>query len=200
MLPSYFVIIGTGLGVIAALSYLIETLRGKVRPNRVSFFMWSIAPTIAFAAEIGQGVGLVSLQTLSQGILPFLVFLASFVNKKAEWKLTKFDLLCGLLSLVGLALWLITKVGNVAIIFSIMADGLAALPTIVKVFKFPETEVPWPWFLTAMGVLLSLLTIKQWTFANYGFPLYLFITNLIISALAQFRPRNEAGEPTVEAA
>lgn len=199
MLPSYFVIIGTGLGVIASLSYLVETLRGKVRPNRVSFFMWSIAPTIAFAAEVGQGVGLVSLQTLSQGILPFLVFLASFVNKKAEWKLTKFDLLCGVLSVVGLTLWLVTKVGNVAIIFSIMADGLAALPTIVKVFKFPETEVSWPWFLTGVGVLISLLTVKQWTFANYGFPLYLFIANLVISLLAQFRPRSVAGESKAEA-
>ncbi len=91
MLPSYFVVVGTLLGVFATLGYLINTLKGKVRPNRVSFFMWSVAPTIAFAAEIGQGVGLVSLQTLSQGILPFLIFLASFINKKAEWKLTKFD-------------------------------------------------------------------------------------------------------------
>jgi len=132
MLPSWFVIIGTAIGVIAASGYLISTLRGKVHPNRVSFFMWTIAPTISFTAEITQGVKLLSIQTLSQGILPFLVFLASFTNKKAEWKLTKFDLLCGVLSAIGLVLWLITKVGNVAIAFSILADGLAALPTIIK--------------------------------------------------------------------
>jgi hypothetical protein len=75
---------------------------------------------------------------------------------------------------------------------------MAALPTIVKVFRFPETEVSWPWFLTGVGVLISLLTIKQWTFANYGFPLYLLITNLVISSLARFRPRSVADEPKAE--
>ncbi|HXH26969.1 MAG TPA: hypothetical protein VNG90_03660, partial [Candidatus Acidoferrum sp.] len=188
------VLIGTGVGVIAAGGYLIDTLRGKVRPNRVSFFMWSVAPAIAFAAEIGQGVGLVSLQTLNQAILPFLVLLASFVNKKAEWKITKFDLICGALSVVGLTLWLVTKVGNVAIAFSIMADGLAALPTIIKAYKHPESEIAWPWFVTAVGMLISLLTITHWTFANYGFILYLLVCNAFIASFARFRPKHVAVE------
>jgi len=52
-----------------------------------------------------------------------------------------FDLICGILSLVGLVLWMITKVGNVAIFFSIVADGLAAVPTLVKAYKYPDTEI-----------------------------------------------------------
>ena len=198
MLPSWFVVIGTAIGVIAASSYLISTLQGKVHPNRVSFFMWTIAPTISFAAEITQGVKLLAIQTLSQGILPFLVFLASFTNKKAEWKLTKFDLLCGVLSTIGLVLWLITKVGNVAIALSILADGLAALPTIIKAFRFPESEIAWPWFITAIGVTISILTIKQWTFANYGFLIYLLLANLLIAGLAKFRPHSKTHQPAAD--
>src|SRR5829696_4753108 len=120
MLHPNFVIVGTIIGSIGALSYIIDTIKGRVKPNRVSFLLWSIAPFVAFAAMLKQGVGISSLMTFSTGFLPLLVFMASFVNKKAEWKITRFDLVCGFLSLIGLALWLITKVGNVAITFSIL--------------------------------------------------------------------------------
>jgi len=187
MLPSYYVIIGTLIGAAGSVAYLIDTIKGKVKPNRVSFLLWSIAPFIVFAAQIKQGVGLESLMTFSTGFLPLMTFIGSFVNKKAEWKITKFDVVCGLLSIAGLILWLITKVGNVAIFFSIMADGLAAIPTIVKAYKFPDTELAWPWIATSFGVLLTLLTLSTLTFANAGFIIYILLVDTLIFILIQFR-------------
>lgn len=187
MLHPNFVIVGTLIGAVGSIAYLIDTLRGKVRPNRVSFLLWSIAPLIAFAAQIKQGVGLESLMTFSTGFLPFTISVASFVNKNAEWKLTRFDLICGFLSIVGLILWLITRVGNVAIFFSIVADGLAAVPTIVKAYKYPDTELAWPWLATVFGVILTLLTLDRLTFANSGFIIYILIVDALIFALVQFR-------------
>jgi hypothetical protein len=187
MLHSSFVIVGTLIAAAGTVAYLINTVKGKVKPNRVSFLLWSVVPFIAFFAQIQQGVGLEALMTFSTGFLPFTVFIASFVNKQAEWKLTLFDLICGILSLVGLALWMITKVGNVAIFFSIIADGLAAVPTIVKAFKYPDTELAWPWLATVIGVLLTLLTLSKFTFANSGFILYILALNILIYALVKFR-------------
>ncbi len=187
MINENFVIVGTIIAGIGTLSYLVDTVRGRVKPNRVSFLMWSIAPLIAFVAQLKQGVGIQSLMTFSVGFFPLIILIASFVNKKAQWKLTRFDLICGLLSLAGLVLWLITRVGNVAIFFSIMADGLAALPTIVKSYKFPETESAWPWSTAAISGILTLLTITNWSFANYGFPLYISTVNSLIFVLAQFQ-------------
>src|SRR5207244_4891005 len=109
MINQNFVIVGAIIAAVGGLSYLLDTLKGKVKPNRVSFLLWSIAPLIAFAAQIKQGVGLESLMTFSTGFLPLTIFIASFANKKAEWKVTKFDLICGALSIFGLILWLITK-------------------------------------------------------------------------------------------
>ena len=187
MLPSYFVVIGTLIGAVGSVAYLIDTIKGKVKPNRVSFLLWSLAPFIAFAAQIKQGVGLEALMTLSTGFLPITVLAGSFLNKKAEWKLTKFDLFCGFLSIVGLVLWQITKVGNVAIFFSILADGLAAVPTIVKAYKYPDTELAWPWIASCFGVLLTILTLKELSFANSGFIIYILIVDAIIFSLVQFR-------------
>src|SRR6266481_6564845 len=144
MINQNFVILGAIIAAIGSLSYLIDTVKGKVKPNRVSFLLWSLAPLIAFVAELKQGVGLQSLMTFEVGFLPLTIFIASFFNKNAKWKLTRFDLTCGVLSLIALILWYITTSGNVSIVFSILADGLAALPTIVKSFNFPETESSWP--------------------------------------------------------
>jgi hypothetical protein len=187
VLHQNFVIVGTLIGAIGAVAYLVDTIKGKVKPNRVSFLLWSIAPFIAFAAQVNQGVGLESLMTFSTGFFPLITFGGSFVNKKAEWKLTTFDLFCGVLSLLGLILWLITKVGNIAIAFSIVADGFAAIPTIVKSYKYPDTEMAWPWITTSFGVLLTLLTLNELTFANSSFIIYIFFVNVIIFSLVRFR-------------
>jgi hypothetical protein len=187
MLPKYFVIVGALIGAAGSFVYLWNTIKGKVKPNRVSFLLWSVAPMIAFAAQIKQGVGLESLMTFSTGFQPLCTFVASFTNKRAEWKLTRFDVVCGVLSVLGLILWLITKVGNVAIFFSIVADGLAALPTLVKAYRYPETELAWPWLATCIGVILTLLTLTQWTFANCGFIIYIFIADLLIFCCVRFK-------------
>ena len=187
MLHSNFIIIGTLIGAAGALAYLIDTVKGKIKPNRVSFLLWSIAPFIAFFAQIKQGVGLESLMTFSTGFLPLTVFIASFVNKQAVWKITRFDFICGIFSILGLGFWMITKVGNVAIFFSIVADGLAAVPTIVKAYKYPDTEIAWPWIATVFGVVLTLLTLSTLTFANSGFILYILVLNILIYTIVQFR-------------
>ena len=187
MLNQNFVIVGAIIATIGGASYLIETLKGKVKPNRVSYFLWSLAPLIAFFAELKQGVGLQSLMTFMVGFLPLTTFIASFVNINAEWKLTSFDVTCGALSVVGLILWSITKSGNIAIVFSILADALAALPTIVKAFNYPETEIAWPYFTATISAGLTLLTIKVWDFAVYAFPLYILLVTLVISSLVQFK-------------
>ncbi len=187
MINQNFVILGAIIAAAGSVSYLIDTLKGKVKPNRVSFLLWSLAPLIAFFAEIKQGVGIQALMTFVVGFLPLTIFIASFVNKKAEWKLTGFDLMCGALSIVGLVLWYITKSGNIAIIFSILADGLAALPTVVKSFNYPETESAWPYFASTISAILTLLTVKVWNLANIGFPLYIILITLVIFSLVQFK-------------
>lgn len=186
MLDEKFVIVGTLIGSAGAFSYLWSTIKGRVRPNKVSFLLWSIAPMIAFIAQVRQGVGLEALMTFSTGFLPLLTFIASFVNKQAAWKITRFDVVCGGLSVMGLILWMITKVGTIAIAFSIVADCLAAMPTLAKAYNHPETEIAWPWLATCVGVILTLATLSEWTFANSGFIIYIFVVDILIYSCVKF--------------
>lgn len=187
MINENFVLLGAFINLLGGISYIKDTLQGKVQPNRVSWGLWAVAVTIAFSAEVSQGVGIQSLATFMVGFVPLLIFIASFVNKKAYWKLTKFDMFCGVLSIIGLVLWYITKIGNIAILLSIFADLAAGIPTLVKSYKFPETE-NWIEFLSSfISVSIAMLTFKTWTFAYFAFPLYIFCYDLIGFLLIKYK-------------
>jgi hypothetical protein len=149
--------------------------------------LWALVPFIAFNAEIKQGVGLPALMTFMVGFGPFLIFLASFVNHKSLWELTSLDVICGGLSIFGILLWKITGSGNLAILFSLLADGLAGAPTVIKSYKNPESENWHVFFLAMVNAAITLLTIDIWNFAHYAFPLYIFVFCLIIVILIKFK-------------
>jgi len=187
MINQNWIYVGIAVQSWGGLSYLIDTIKGKVQPNKVSWLLWSIAPLIAFFAMIKQGVGPVAWATFIVGFIPFVIFFASFINKKAKWEIGKLDIICGVLSVLGLILWLVTKVGNIAILFSIVADALAAIPTIVKSYKEPETEKHLVFSLGVINAGIALLVITEWNFQNWSFPLYLLILNFIIAVLIKFK-------------
>lgn len=187
MLNENFVILGAAINLLGGFSYIKDTVQGKVKPNRVSWGLWTVAVMIAFAAEISQGVRIHALTTFMVGFTPLLIFLASFVNKKSYWKITRFDLLCGAISLFGLGLWMITKVGNIAIAFSIFADLMAGIPTLVKAYKYPETE-NWIEFMSSfISSVILMFTLTVWRFEYFGFPLYIICFDLVAVLLIKFR-------------
>ena|SRR3989344_3963637 len=187
MIDERFIILGAFINFLGAMSYLISTLKGKTKPNKVTWLLWATAPMLAFSAEIEQGVGLISLTTFMAGFNPILIFLASFVNKKSQWNISKFDIICGSLSLFGLILWQITKIPNIAILFAITADGLAATPTVVKSYTNPETENAIAYFVAMISGVIAILTIKTWGFAHYAFPVYIIAICLILFTLIHFK-------------
>src|SRR4051794_7597142 len=123
MLNPNFVILGFAINLIGSLSYVIDTLTGKARPNRVTWFMWALAPLVAFSAEISEGVGIQALQFFAVGFGPFLFFLLSFLTRKSVWRLPVFYIPCATLSMLGLFLWLLPRHAKTAIFFSLLADG-----------------------------------------------------------------------------
>lgn len=189
MINQNFIYLGAVIFFLSSIGYFLETIKGKVRPNKVTWFIWSLAPMIAFFSQIKQGVGLESLLTFMMGFIPLIIFLTSFFNKKSYWKVNNQDLFCGFLSIFGLILWQITKIGNLAIIFSILSDFFGALPTVVKSYKYPETENYLIYLGSLFFALITLLTIKNWSFENYSFSLYILILDFIIVILVKFKLR-----------
>jgi hypothetical protein len=168
-----FVFLGAAIGALGSLAYMRDTLRGTTQPNRVTWLLWAIAPLLAAAVEFHSGVGLRTLTTFMIGFMPLLVFIASFHNPSAVWKIRRLDYVCGAMSLAGTAAWLVTQNGVVAIAAAIAADFLAGVPTLMKSWSHPESESVSSYVGAVINSGILLLTVVHWTTEVAAFPLFI---------------------------
>ncbi len=173
MINVHFVFLGAAIGAVGSLAYMRDTLRGTTHPNRVTWLLWAFAPLLASAVELRSGVGLRTLTTFMVGFMPLLVFVASFHNPGAVWKIRRLDYACGALSLAGTAAWLATQNGVVAIVAAIAADFLAGVPTMMKSWSHPESESVSSYVGAVINSGILLLTVVHWTTEVVAFPLFI---------------------------
>ena len=114
------------------------------------------------------------------GFGPLCILIASFFNRKSYWRLKSFDYFCGLCSILALVLWIVTKDANIAIFFSILSDGFAAVPTVIKAWTNPETESGMPYLTGTFSALTSFAAIRCWAFSGYAFPMYLVVVDTLL--------------------
>jgi hypothetical protein len=176
----YVVLIAAVLTTLAALAYIRSMFKGDTKPNRVTWLMWSVAPFVAAAASLSMGGGWAVIPVFMAGLGPFMIFVASFFSRKAYWKLAKFDYACGLISALAIVLWYLTSNAEFAIIFSILSDALAAVPTLVKAWHDPKTESVWPYLIGIFSPITSFLVAGAWSFSELAFPSYLIIMNILL--------------------
>jgi hypothetical protein len=184
MIPEHFAVVGAVIGSIGGFYYLYETITGNARPNRVTWLLWGLLPMIGFVAQRAQGVEGLSWATFAAGFTPLLIFGASFLNKSAYWKTERRDYYVMVGALVGVVLWAVTDNPNLAILFALLADILAGLPTLIKSYRYPETESWIAYAISTIGFGLGVLAIPAYTFENYAFIVYLFAANALLAYFA----------------
>jgi hypothetical protein len=183
-----WIYVGSAIGALGAAVYLRDTLRGTTKPNRVTWLLWAIAPLLAAAVELHEGVGLRALPTFMVGFMPLLVFIGSFHNSASVWQIRRIDYACGLVSVVGTVTWLVTRNGVLAISAAIAADFMAGVPTVMKSWTHPETETVHSYLgaVISMGVLL--LTVTHWTFDEVAFPVFILCMASVEVVLVGLEP------------
>jgi hypothetical protein len=183
-----WVYLGSAIGALGTAVYLRDTLRGTTKPNRVTWLLWAVAPLLAAAVEVKEGVGLRALPTFMVGFMPLLVFVGSFHNSTSVWKVRRIDYACGAMSVVGTVVWLVTRNGVLAISAAIAADFLAGIPTVMKSWTHPETETVHSYLGAVISMVILLLTIDHWTFDVAAFPLFIACMASIEVVLVGWRP------------
>ncbi|MGW0039240.1 hypothetical protein [Gordonia sp. NPDC003376] len=197
MISPHFVWLGAAISLIGSLRYAVLTLRGKVMPNRVTWFLWAFAPLIGFAAQIADGVGLPAVFLLAVGLGPALILIASFAARSGYWKIGPFDLLCGGASVIALVLWLTFDDPLLAVIAASTADLLAGLPTMRKAWISPETERPVVFLAGIVNGLITLLSLQVWEPITVIFPVQITLMGLTCATIILVRGRVAGGDPTV---
>ena len=175
--PQLLVIISTLLMFWGGYGYLRDTLAGRTKPNRVSWSLWALAPLISLGAAFDADADLwASIRVLIGGIVPAVIFLASFINKNSYWRLGRFDWFCGALSLAALVFWQLADSPLVAVLLATTANTLATVPTFVKAWNYPETESRLIFITSFISAILIIPAIPVWTIANSAFQIGLMLT------------------------
>ncbi|MBI4032722.1 hypothetical protein HY374_03390 [Candidatus Berkelbacteria bacterium] len=174
----WLVLLSVFMSLTGGIAYIRDTLAGKTKPNRVTWFLWAFAPLVGTGAALSAGADAwATARIFMAGFVPLLIFLASFLNPKSYWKLTMFDLLCGVCSLLAFVVWLGIDTPRLAILLAAVGDGFAALPTLVKAWRHPETETGLVYITSCISVLLIIPSIPIWNIENSAFQIYLLLVN-----------------------
>ncbi len=174
----WLVLLSLVVSLAGSAAYIRDTLKGRSKPNRVSWFIWAVAPIMgAFAALSVNADAWATLRTFMAGFVPLLIFLASFINPNSYWKLTKFDMACGILSVIALGMWLFADTPRLAILLLALGDLFAVIPTLTKAWKRPETETGITFVAGFVSCLLVIPSIPIWNIENAAFQVYLLIAN-----------------------
>ena len=174
--PHSLVIISTLLMLWGGYAYFRDTLAGRTKPNRVSWFLWALAPLVSLGAAFSVDADIwASVRVLVGGVVPGVIFLGSFFNRKSYWKLTWFDWFCGGLSLTALLFWQLASSPLIAVLLAAAANTFALIPTFIKALNFPETETRLIYINRFLSAVLIIPAIPVWNIANSAFQISLML-------------------------
>ena len=196
---NWHLLIGIAAAVVhlyAIVPYVKDVLRKDgVRPNVVSFALWTLLQLVAIGIMVTSSDGF----SWALFVLVASTFGTSFVvvlclRGYGDDKFGLTEKLCLAIALVAIGLYVVTKDAVLAIGFNIVADLVAAWPTIAKTFRDPRSEAWFPWFLVSLAAALGTLSSEIRDVENLAFPIYLVLVNGLIASLA-FAGRGKRPSP-----
>lgn len=166
------------LTIVAAIPYMRDIIRGKTKPNIVSWATWTmllaIATAAAFAAHKNRTALLTVGDTIGTGLT--LILGIKYGIAKFSW----FDGACQVAAIIGVILWIIFNSPTVAIVAAMVIDGFASMPTIRHGYLNPEEETTITFGLVSIAAALTVLSLSEYSTDSLTFPIYLFVANAAI--------------------
>jgi len=177
------------LAGIAVIPYAFDTIKGRARPERASWFIWLILAVIAFSGQFAEGatnsLWLTGIDTA--GVL--LIFCLSI--KHGTGGLTKRDGCALLAAGVGLILWYLTRHALIALGFVIAIDAIGTSLTVIKTYQDPSSETYLVWLLVSIAGVVAMFAVGNFYVGQLVYPFYIFLANfsvLIAIWAGKFRP------------
>ena len=168
-----FVIVAGIISVVSSLPYILDIAKGKTHPNLVTWLTWTIL--VAINVWVAITAGAYQTAILSGAVLLADIAILSMGFRKGVKKYTPFDIICQILALIAIALWRLTGNPSLAVILSLSALLVAAMPTYRHAWMAPFAET-WEGFAMAVAAgLLTIASLSKYDFIALAFP---FITVL----------------------
>jgi len=187
-------ILGLLAGIIigsAQVIYLINTIMKKVRPSVLSWTGWAfLMGTSVVSQVVGKGWqwSMTSVLFSTVGCLAIgMTALATrnYSLERKDWQYVVWGALCVCIYLLSGNPWITT-------VFAICADGVLAVPTVVKAWRDPMSERSLAWVLGIVSSTLALIICVGHDCLYVLFPAYLFVFNGAMAYLTRMPRRISA--------
>jgi len=181
---TYAVVFGISAGIIDLISfypYIRSILRGETKPQRAAFAIWSLVGILTLFSYFASGARDTIWLVLVYSVMQLFVFGLSF--KYGMGGLSKLDISCMFLALLGATLWIVTRNPLTALYCSIFIETLGFIPIIRKVFMMPETENTPAWTLSIIAAILNLFAITTLSLQIALYPFVMVIAEGIVVTL-----------------
>ncbi len=184
-------IVGIAASVLTFLAYIPyyrDILKGKTRPHVYSWSLWALLTVLLVALQIKGGAGTAVLVTATAGLLCVGVVILSLKNGNKD--ITKMDTIVALLGLGAIVLWLIVKQPIASMIFVILADLFAFIPTIRKSWVDPYSETFSLYLTNFIRFLMALFAVNNYSFLSSAWILFWAFGNGAFALMLAFRRRH----------
>lgn len=183
-----FISITAGVILLASMwPYIRDTITGKVKPNIVSWFTWTLLTVIGTMVAISDGAYTTAVLSGAATIATGTIVILGLRHGIKRYSL--FDALCQLAAFAGLALWYFTHMPEVAMAIVVSIDIIACLPTIRHAWRDPHEEGWLPFASGSFCAFLTLFTITQFTFVALAYPIWLTVGNAFITWVVVYRQK-----------
>lgn len=166
------------LSIVAVFPYIRDILKGKTKPERASWFIWTVLGSIAFFSQLEKGA---TNSLWMVGTSTVCVLIVSILSIKfGSGGFAKRDKISLLIAAIGLLLWFFTKEAAIALFITIIIDLTGSFLTVVKSLEDPESETISTWIIAFISGIFAALSVGEWSFILLVYPLYIFLANFAV--------------------
>lgn len=163
--------------IVANILYIKETLQGKVKPERVSWLLWTLLGATYFVSAV-KSDGAVWF-TAGELIGPVMILILSI--KFGVGGKSKFDQYSLAIALVAFSLLFIVDNVLLSLFLALFVDGVGITLTIRKLLLDPSSESRLFWSLAAIASVLAVLSLNVYNLETLLFPVYVVIISIFIA-------------------
>jgi hypothetical protein len=163
------------ISLVDPIPYIRDILRGRTRPHRGTWLIWSTLGATAFASQLSDGgswsLAMIGVQTLTMTLV-FLLSIRGGVGGVGAYDLTMIG--AAGLGVVG---WLLTDQPVVATVFVVVADSIGVALMLPKTWRDPWSETPSMYMLASVSGVLSAAAVGALDVSLLLYPSYFALAN-----------------------
>jgi hypothetical protein len=178
-------ILAGAIAVADTIPYLRDILRGKTRPHRGTWLIWSTLATVVVLSQRADGASWSLIMAATTAVLTGVIFALSI--RRGVGGLTARELVMIAIAGGGVAGWLIADEPVVATACVVAADLIGAALMVPKTYRDPDSETLVTFALASVSGALAAGAVGAFDLSLLLYPVYYCVANAAIALLIHRR-------------